>query len=310
MPNYLTPGVYVEEIPAQSKPIEGVATSIAAFIGLAPGGPVNTPMRISNWTQFAKLYGDPDEPGQRPVHGGRVPRPLRLRLLPERRLDLLDRARRRRRRRRPGAWRRPRCRPPPTGASRPSARSRCPASTAPWRSRSPRRRPRAARATATPRAAATPTSRSSSPPASSKRGDRRPEPQEGPQLPADEGQRAVGAHPPGGDGREPARGAARPGRRQVQPRRPHRRGHPRRRGPASSPATSPSARAWAASRPSTRSRWSASPTCWTLGAQRRRRRPGARHPGQDDRPRRDEPAHGHPRPAAEHAAPGHPGLAQ
>ena len=58
-PTYLSPGVYVEEVPAQSKPIEGVGTSIAAFVGLAPGGPVNTPMRISNWTQFARLYGDP-----------------------------------------------------------------------------------------------------------------------------------------------------------------------------------------------------------------------------------------------------------
>ena len=48
MPSYLTPGVYVEEIPAQSKPIEGVGTSIAAFVGIAPGGPVNRPMRISN----------------------------------------------------------------------------------------------------------------------------------------------------------------------------------------------------------------------------------------------------------------------
>jgi uncharacterized protein len=70
MPNYLTPGVYVEEIPAQSKPIEGVATSIAAFVGLAPGGPVNTPMRISNWTQFAKLYGDPNNPDNGPFMEG------------------------------------------------------------------------------------------------------------------------------------------------------------------------------------------------------------------------------------------------
>lgn len=57
--NYLTPGVYVEEIASTSKPIEGVSTSVAAFVGLAPGGPVNTPMRVSNWSQFAKLYGDP-----------------------------------------------------------------------------------------------------------------------------------------------------------------------------------------------------------------------------------------------------------
>jgi phage tail sheath protein FI len=70
MPNYLTPGVYVEEIPAQSKPIEGVGTSVAAFVGIAPGGPVNRPMRISNWTQFAKLYGDPTEPENGPFMTG------------------------------------------------------------------------------------------------------------------------------------------------------------------------------------------------------------------------------------------------
>ncbi len=70
MPSYLTPGVYVEEIPAQSKPIEGVGTSVAAFVGIAPGGPVNRPMRISNWTQFAKLYGDPNEPENGPFMPG------------------------------------------------------------------------------------------------------------------------------------------------------------------------------------------------------------------------------------------------
>src|SRR5215204_3140880 len=70
MPTYLTPGVYVEEAPSSSKPIEGVGTSIAAFVGLAPGGPVNTPMRISNWTQFAKLFGDPTEPDNGPFMEG------------------------------------------------------------------------------------------------------------------------------------------------------------------------------------------------------------------------------------------------
>jgi phage tail sheath protein FI len=70
MPTYLTPGVYVEEVPSTSKPIEGVSTSIAAFVGLAPGGPVNTPMRISNWTQFAKIYGDPVEPENGPFMAG------------------------------------------------------------------------------------------------------------------------------------------------------------------------------------------------------------------------------------------------
>lgn len=70
MPNYLTPGVYVEEIPSTSKPIEGVSTSVAAFVGLAPGGPVNQPIRISNWTEFAKIFGDPVEPENGPFLAG------------------------------------------------------------------------------------------------------------------------------------------------------------------------------------------------------------------------------------------------
>src|SRR3954453_14569392 len=70
MPTYLTPGVYVEEVPSANKPIEGVSTSIAAFVGLAPGGPVNTPMRISNWTQFVKIFGDPNEPDNGPFMEG------------------------------------------------------------------------------------------------------------------------------------------------------------------------------------------------------------------------------------------------
>ena len=59
-----------EEIPSSSKPIEGVATSIAAFVGLAPGGPVNTPLRVSHWGQFEKFYGDPNEPDNGPFLEG------------------------------------------------------------------------------------------------------------------------------------------------------------------------------------------------------------------------------------------------
>ena len=70
MPTYLTPGVYVEEVPSANKPIEGVGTAVAAFVGLAPGGPVNTPMRIANWTQFAKIFGDPVNPDNGPFMEG------------------------------------------------------------------------------------------------------------------------------------------------------------------------------------------------------------------------------------------------
>src|SRR4051794_22328079 len=37
MPQYLSPGVYVEEIPSADKPIAGVGTSTAAFIGIYAG---------------------------------------------------------------------------------------------------------------------------------------------------------------------------------------------------------------------------------------------------------------------------------
>lgn len=58
MPTYLSPGVYVEEVEAGSRPIEGVGTAVAAFVGLAEKGPVNEPTLIANWTQFAEKFGD------------------------------------------------------------------------------------------------------------------------------------------------------------------------------------------------------------------------------------------------------------
>jgi Bacteriophage tail sheath protein len=68
--SYLTPGVYVEEVPSLSKPIEGVGTSVAAFVGFAPGGPINKPMQIANWTQFVNLYSDRVEPSNGPFMKG------------------------------------------------------------------------------------------------------------------------------------------------------------------------------------------------------------------------------------------------
>ena len=58
MPNYLSPGVYVEEVEAGSRPIEGVGTAVAAFVGLAARGPANTPTLVTNWNQFASTFGD------------------------------------------------------------------------------------------------------------------------------------------------------------------------------------------------------------------------------------------------------------
>lgn len=57
MATYLSPGVYVEEMEAGARPIEGVGTSVAAFVGLAEKGPMNEPVLVSNWTQFSEKFG-------------------------------------------------------------------------------------------------------------------------------------------------------------------------------------------------------------------------------------------------------------
>lgn len=57
MPTYKHPGVYVEEIPSGAKPIEGVATSIAAFVGATEQGPVNQPTLVHNWDDYVRDFG-------------------------------------------------------------------------------------------------------------------------------------------------------------------------------------------------------------------------------------------------------------
>ncbi len=59
MPEYLSPGVYVEEIEIGAKPIEGVSTSTAAFIGLTESGDeyLNKPTLVTSWGEFVKKFG-------------------------------------------------------------------------------------------------------------------------------------------------------------------------------------------------------------------------------------------------------------
>lgn len=87
MTTYLSPGVYVEEVPSSIKAIAGVGTSTAAFIGIVPDAihlvarnpdfnpadpasptfkfvdftipaAAKTPVLITNWSQFTKRFGD------------------------------------------------------------------------------------------------------------------------------------------------------------------------------------------------------------------------------------------------------------
>ena len=58
MAEYLSPGVYVEEFESGGKPMEGVGTSTAGFIGLAEKGAVEgVPQLVTNFADFKRKYG-------------------------------------------------------------------------------------------------------------------------------------------------------------------------------------------------------------------------------------------------------------
>ncbi len=75
MAQYLSPGVYVEEVPPAARPIAGVGTSTAGFIGVVPDG-VTMPLKpgttdqhytvatagtaqlITSWEEFKTQFGD------------------------------------------------------------------------------------------------------------------------------------------------------------------------------------------------------------------------------------------------------------
>lgn len=57
MPQYLSPGVYVEEVQSGARPIEGVGTAVAAFVGFAEQGPFHRPTLVANWNQYVQLFG-------------------------------------------------------------------------------------------------------------------------------------------------------------------------------------------------------------------------------------------------------------
>lgn len=57
MPEYLSPGVYVEEVPSGPRPIEGVSTSTAGMVGFAERGPTS-PRLVTSWPDFTRWFGD------------------------------------------------------------------------------------------------------------------------------------------------------------------------------------------------------------------------------------------------------------
>jgi len=67
MPNYLSPGVYIEEREGGTRPIEAVGTAVAAFVGFTEKAEeqrdgqitslLNRPIAITNWTQYTDRFG-------------------------------------------------------------------------------------------------------------------------------------------------------------------------------------------------------------------------------------------------------------
>jgi uncharacterized protein len=71
MPEYLSPGVYVEEVDRGPKPIEGVGTAMAAFVGFSEKAEwvrdvdgemvtenlLNQPQLVTNWAQYVQKFG-------------------------------------------------------------------------------------------------------------------------------------------------------------------------------------------------------------------------------------------------------------
>jgi len=57
MPEYLAPGVYIEEVSTGARPIEGVSTSTTGFAGPTERGPL-MPRLVTSWEEYVRWYGD------------------------------------------------------------------------------------------------------------------------------------------------------------------------------------------------------------------------------------------------------------
>jgi phage tail sheath protein FI len=55
-PSY--PGVYVQEVPSGVRTIVGVGTSTTLFVGRTKSGPMDSPQRLSTYTDFVRVFGE------------------------------------------------------------------------------------------------------------------------------------------------------------------------------------------------------------------------------------------------------------
>ncbi|MGB8768533.1 MAG: phage tail sheath C-terminal domain-containing protein [Candidatus Korobacteraceae bacterium] len=58
MPEYLSPGVYIEEQDTGPQPIEGVSTSTTGFVGMTVRGPISgPPVLVTSFAEFSRTFG-------------------------------------------------------------------------------------------------------------------------------------------------------------------------------------------------------------------------------------------------------------
>lgn len=61
--SYLSPGVYIEEVPSGPQPIAAAPTSVLAILGTTRKGPVGEPTRVTGWADFVRRFGAPTARG-------------------------------------------------------------------------------------------------------------------------------------------------------------------------------------------------------------------------------------------------------
>ncbi len=63
MAEYLSPAVFIEEPPSGIRPIQGVGTSVAGFVGHARKGPLAVAESLDSYAQFERTFGGPMDNG-------------------------------------------------------------------------------------------------------------------------------------------------------------------------------------------------------------------------------------------------------
>lgn len=58
MPEYLSPGIFIEEVPSSAQVIQGVSTSNMGVVGMAQRGPEDTATLVTSFDDYTRQFGD------------------------------------------------------------------------------------------------------------------------------------------------------------------------------------------------------------------------------------------------------------